>query len=1512
MHPLTADITSCSTLTHNPPSTTTAMPPSRHIAQPAAATLRPARLVLLPALLLLAALTVLPAPCAAQPASNVSYTSLTNDLPASGSLSASATAYFQWTAPAVAYQLTTLVSVSASTGSPLLFVSFASSPAPSASSFAYSASWQTGGVVAIGQQQQPPYTLYVAVQASAWSACNYTLLVEAYDSAAAQSTAIALSSAVPLASAIAAGEYRYYTYNVSEGTDVVTVALTETYGQCWLLMSSPNATQLPTLSSYQYASSSLAFPLVALQQPAAGVWTVGVWSNQSAAFSIMAADNSTTQPMQLGVTYAGYVELRSYTYYSLYMDALQLAAYSGYLDLELYSLSGDADLCCSTTSAQPVLQSASTATVCQWQSLNFPPDDRILIPTAQLQAGTMYCGVYGWSTATYSFSAAYGSAVTLTAGETVTAESLAGSSQLYSLVFPASSALVTLSVVSDVGQTALYIGAYGQPPTFSQSLLKIPAATTQLQQLYSSILCDSDNSLVIPGSSPPLCQMQVAVITSNLTVYHITATMSGQSVLLIPGQTVQGAASLNQSSYFTFAIPDNLSNVTVVVTVTDGASGLTLAVGPTSFRTINTLWSVTQQPGSNVLVFQLDYSNPLLPSRGNVRGEYVAVLSAPAGLVTFSVLYSVTNGSVYSDTIVQLLDGVPQEAVLGAGLYSFYYFQPPPAGWPYTVTVSVTWTSGSGTLRAVASNGPQIGPLVGGVTFSSSPSLITITPDRTRNCNPTSNTTCGYSISIQSATPLQQAAQYSITVTTGHWVRTLYTTDPPQPGSVLAVADSDYWQTTTYMVSSSVNPQLLWGVSVLSGSVSVFAGNVIEPNATSAQQSWTSVTSAAVVTIPMPQGALSYLTVTCSSIDGTACQYTLQAQRYDGFSWVSRYGSVQGSPTRLLLPAGRIAWVDFPLSSYSAFAYVILQASATVGTPLLYASCITYQSGVPLPNETYSTWQALSAPLVIELYSLNVSTAGCTDLVVGVQASGTQAVMVDLSVTAAGVVQQTAYAGTYYGFTTPAYPVSYYRYTQLSTQGFVFTLANYNSTCTASQLQMVVSDTNAFPSVSDPSTYNFSATPVTLATGVTDLTVAVGNYTRPAGSLHDGIYYVAVSSTASVACQYALRLSNSWRTVPVGAPVVFLTSIQLGAPGYFILRTVPYNTSASLAVQLTRNDGISVLYVGVNNTPSPADPSSYLLSAVYNTTLAGSSGMYVAQPVYIPASACASPDAVGQSCAVVIMFASSSKAYNNFAQIQGMLSASAVQLLEQQAITTSANTTSPSSLASTTFQLSLPAPPLLVTLSVNTSSPLAVWCSYQYVTPDATYSEWQWQVGGGGGSSASDGNSSSGSSGQLSFTWGSSAADGSPLQLTNAGTQLAAQPTVCYCTVQASSSAPYSLAYSTSPLPSSSSSGHGGLSRGALVAAVVVPVVAVLLVLAGVVVVSVRRRGDVLWCCHDVLGKDARWSGRAHRQQRQRRQEDQEVDAREVSMAELSRSTRPAAAAGDGALFSEHWHSDSV
>ena len=529
--------------------------------------------------------------------------------------------------------------------------------------------------------------------------------------------------------------------------------------------------------------------------------------------------------------------------------------------------------------------------------------------------------------------------------------------------------------------------------------------------------------------------MQLLVFAPDASIYHLTATPSGEVVQLHAGEPVEGVVSVNQSAYFSYYVPDDLSNATLIFTVTNGATGLSLSIGQPSYYGINGVWTVLQADDSNVLLFELDWSDPYLPSYLRQEGIFAAVLSSTADTATFSAVYSVTNGS--SASIVQLLDGVPQYAVVQPQRYNFFYFTPPAEGWPYTVTVSVDYQSGYGTVRVRTSNGPAVGPLStdwqGVVSGGDS---LTIEPDMWGwdFCNPTTNATCGYSISVQGNT---QTA-YSITVTTSHYIRTLYESGWLTESAVLAVGDTDEWQTNVYVQTSAINPHLLVALTVLSGSVTVLASNGTSlPNATTAQWTWANVSSSVVLDSPIVAGVQEgqlLFTVTCTSDDGTACQYTLIASRYDeSFRAIRGYSLLGIRPVSLVLPAGGIQWMLWATHEYSSLAYLFVEATVSSGTPTLYASCFLGRpnSNARLPNETNnSTWQAVAAPLAIELTNFNSSA--CPYLVLGVRASGGQSALVDCQhVWRLPVRCRSCRGGTETSaITMPAYPVSYYQYSQ--------------------------------------------------------------------------------------------------------------------------------------------------------------------------------------------------------------------------------------------------------------------------------------------------------------------------------------------------------------------------------------------------------------------------------------------------------------------------------------------------
>ena len=428
------------------------------------------------------------------------------------------------------------------------------------------------------------------------------------------------------------------------------------------------------------------------------------------------------------------------------------------------------------------------------------------------------------------------------------------------------------------------------------------------------------------------------------------------------------------------------------------------------------------------------------------------------------------------------------------------------------------------------------------------------------------------------------------------------------------------------------------------------------------------------------------------------------------------------------------------------------------------------------------------------------------------------------------------------------------------------------SVCPIDQLQMVVSDTTARPSPSDPASYTFSGTAVTLISGTTDLTIAITNYSRPAGSWHVGNYYVTVTSSAlNVTCQYQLqRVSVSLIALRLNQRT--RQSVYASQPAYSTASPVPYNTSTSIGVRLQRNSGLYVLYVAVDNTPSPADPSTFLLAAVYNTTQGNDDHrVYDAQPIYVPAWACASATQAGQSCSVVLMGASS-EWDGEVMWLKPSSSASAVWLYDNQTAYAPINATA----LATTYQFSLSASPLSVFITVNASSPVVILCSYQYVTPDAVLYDWQ---------AVGDSDAYTNSTTQLNFTWNAT------LQ-TNPGTTIAAAPTTCYCTVQATTFDSYTIAYSATPLSSvTAASSRDGLSRGALAAVVVLPIVTVLALIG--LLWWARRTGRL---CNDGTDK-----GRTSTRLDETSSESGDVVMAELSVTRLS----------DGRLMRQQWQSDS-
>ena len=1349
-----------------------------------------------------------------------SWTTLTSDVPVPVSLAANSSSYFTFSTPAVSYTPTALLSIAASTGFPSVFVSLTASPLVSSSDFTYSASWQTGGVVSV--TQQAPWTLYIALVSTVYSASNLTLLAVTYDPAVLQLSVIPLADAEPVASSIAAGQYRYFLYTCTSNSSV-SIADTATLGQTAIVVSAVNAASLPTI--YQYAFSTVNSPLqvVVVPSPSAGDnYTIGVWANVSSVFTLIAAAAQDVLPMQLGVTYPGLVQKGEQMYYSLYIDPLLLPT-AQLLQLSLYSFTGDADLYCSNTTSRP------SQRIFRWASTLFGPKDDIILPTAELYGGVYYCAVVGFAASSFSFTASFGSATILSSGLAQEVESPSAGQQLYSFLLPANSSatFVLINVVCETGRSALYAAPYPASAAVYAYWQNYRQQAVQSLQVpvagLSSSVCGVKGGNVVPGSSPPVCQLSILVVTTQPAFYRISVS-TGQVLPLLPGQQEEGAATAAQSSSFSFSVPDNLSNITLLVFVTSDATDVTLDVGPQLWPgsgLSRSTWTVQQQPGDDVLVFTLDWTDPLLPIPNQIRGSYDAVVSSQQN-ATFSILYTVMDVSGNAGSITQLIDGLPQPGQLQSGQYGFFYFSPPQFGWPYTVTISVVWLSGAGTLFVAQGDGTQPTPLPGESAIDS-PNVAQFSPGIFPTCeaNQTlpSGLPCGYSISLQAGSGTGPV-QFTITATSSGFVRALYLSMDnginPLPASA-----SDLWllSVSTWSVSSD---NLLVLVTAQAGSLQVFISNsTVAPNASTAQ--WVlEATGLQLQDIPLSSGlraAPIFFTVACT--DSSDCLYSLSVTQVTGGSLPPRQQLHNASPLQGVLIAGGIGYYYLPVTRGAFAAFVLVSVVPQLGSATVYVGCVsTYRAAYV--NETAYTWMAAGpGPVSVEISDL--ASANCTYLAVGVRAAAGSNAVFQVMAATAGVVQTLSSADV--GYLMPQYNTSYYRYLMPDLDPTVVLSCVVSGSACLPQLHLLVSDTLSSPSAAAGLTANWSASLLQLSNGVQDLSIVLTNWSRPAGSLHAGWYLIAVRSSAAVSCSYTLRCVHSrQRLLQLGQTVS--QTVGSSSITYFSY-LAPADVAVSFGLSFGPTLGSLLLYLGVNSSPDLRDPSTYSLVLSFNSSLTSSY-----PPVYVPASLCPpSAAAALGGCALVFAAVTDASIWQRLG-VTTASSAASVWLSPQQPYTV--NSSGNSSAASSSFAFSLPAQPVTVTVTASasaTSAPLNLACSASYVSPNTTFSDWSTDVNTSSFALANQ-------SVALSFVWSS------PQLNPNTALQAAAQ--TCYCSVLAWPGAgAYSISFSYVLLPEPSDSGNSGLSGGALYAAILVPVVVTVLLLAVLLVwLYIRRGGD--------------------------------------------------------------------
>jgi hypothetical protein len=664
------------------------------------------RRVWLPALLLVALLAAACGRTAAQ-----TIIPLSSNTPLRATLPAASSAYYSFTPAAGSIGQTLLLSVTAATGFPSLYASN-SSTQPSAATALYSASWQDGGAVMLSLTSSS--TWYVAVSSSNMSACNFTVVASLFDPSSSLTSSIPLAAAVAQSSLVTGGSYRYYSIILESNATQLSIAVTQSSSELWIVVNAPGNSALPTMVSSNYTSGGAALQqLVVVPLPTAGLCSIGIWSAASTSFTISAfavttpstAANNTQSVLHLpyGVVYPGFVQRNYANYFTVYVDPLQVRAGAA-LVLSLYSLSGDADLYC----AKYAYPSPSQYT---WLANTVTPLDEITIPQLQLTSGLIYCAVIAYSDSSFTFTASLQSVqlpLLLGPEDVVVLLAAADSNTLASIVMLANSTgSVVITVAAQYGATSLYgnpfnraAGRYG-----SQWVSDTPQPL-QVMPVVISDVCNSGGR--IPGSNPPQCGINLLIYSPVASQFRLAVDVSSSGSEILVGQTFPGAVVAGGVFLLSLYVPNNFLNASLLVTMEGDYDNATLSIGRDSYNRNSSQWVVAQAAGLPVLQWSIDPTDPRLSPSGSMEGPYWALISAPVA-TSFSVLYTLTNASGFDTAPIQLIDGEPQYGLLPRpGQVSFFTFTPPVDGWPYSVIISCTFVGGQGVLSSTQGDGTAL------------------------------------------------------------------------------------------------------------------------------------------------------------------------------------------------------------------------------------------------------------------------------------------------------------------------------------------------------------------------------------------------------------------------------------------------------------------------------------------------------------------------------------------------------------------------------------------------------------------------------------------------------------------------------------------------------------------------------------------------------------------------------------------------------------------------------------
>jgi hypothetical protein len=381
---------------------------------------------------------------------------------------------------------------------------------------------------------------------------TFTILV------ATTEATIPLQNGIPQQEHVETNGWEYFSFRLDQpGLDLAFVATPLTGDpDLYLSLPGPNQTTRPNETTADLKHTAYGADIIDVPNATLGTYYIGVNAYRNTTFTIlvMVFSPNDTSPntrvvVQDGQPQTGVVEVHTYRYYSLQLLG---TTNSTVLTISLVRLWGDPDL---YVNDNGVLPNASNA---RYSSNSFR-DDYIVVPASSVHDGEWLIGVYGYTSAAF----------TLTAASTVMRSLLqdsvpvqgdvpAGGSTTYGLYVDSFNKQITISLTPLDGAAFLYVSWNDTTPDNSSYQWK----SEDRRGAAVSIAPDDPNFC----QRWPRCLYFITVYGSTNAIFTLTASFS-TAVSLVNGQPMAGVVTRNAFVYYTYQVAvEGDKEVSVTVT----------------------------------------------------------------------------------------------------------------------------------------------------------------------------------------------------------------------------------------------------------------------------------------------------------------------------------------------------------------------------------------------------------------------------------------------------------------------------------------------------------------------------------------------------------------------------------------------------------------------------------------------------------------------------------------------------------------------------------------------------------------------------------------------------------------------------------------------------------------------------------------------------------------------------------------------------------------------------------